>query len=253
MKLLSDTWLLFKYNVKTTVRNPAWSIIGLFQPVVYLLLFAPLLTGIADAPGFSSERALNTFTPGLLVMMGILGTSFVGFGLIADLRNGLIERLRVTPVSRLALLLGRALRDVAILLVQCLLLVLVASPFGLEISFTGLILTLMLLVLIGIIVSSCCYALALLLRDENAYAPLMNTIILPLLLLSGILLPLDLAPRWLQVVASVNPFSHAVESARTLMNGDLTDGSVVFSFTLMVPLAGLALWWAASSFRRGIA
>jgi ABC-2 type transport system permease protein len=121
---------------------------GLFFPVCYLVLFAPLLEGIATVPGFPSGGALNVFTPGLLVLLALFGTAYVGFGLIAEARSGLIERLRVTPVSRLALLLGRALRDVAVLLVQSLLLVAIALPFGLELRLAGLILTFVLVALL---------------------------------------------------------------------------------------------------------
>ena len=56
--------------------------------------------------------------PGLLVLLAMFGALFTGFGLIAELRAGVIERSRVTPVSRLALLLGRSLRDIVSLLVQ---------------------------------------------------------------------------------------------------------------------------------------
>jgi ABC-2 type transport system permease protein len=136
MKLIRDTWLLFGRDLTATLRNPVWLIIGLFQPICFLLLFAPLLNSIANAPGFPPGGALTVFTPGMLVMMGLYGAAFVGFGLIADLRAGVIERLRVTPVSRLALLLGRALRDV--LVVQSAVMLLVAWPLGLRADLSGM-------------------------------------------------------------------------------------------------------------------
>ena len=254
MKLLADTWLLFRYNVKATLKDPTWTIIGIVQPLLYLVLFAPLLKSIAGAQGFPPGGALNVFTPGLLVLMALFGSAFVGFSLIADIRNGVIERLRVTPVSRLALLLGRALRDVAQLIIQSLILVVAALPFGLEInSIVGLATTLVLISLIGFTMVSCSYALALFLKNENALAPLVNSVTLPLLLLSGVLLPLSLAPGWLKTVADINPLSHAVEAARALMFGNLGDGAVVIGFAIMVPLTILALWWAARSFQRGVA
>lgn len=56
--------------------------------------------------------------PALLVQLALFGTAFVGFGLIAEYRSRVIERMRVTPVSRIALLLGRSLRDVVVLTVS---------------------------------------------------------------------------------------------------------------------------------------
>ena len=103
MSFLRDTWLVFGRYMWLFLRNPVWVIIGVIQPVFYLLLFAPLLESIARSPGFPAGGAYNVFTPGLMMMMAIFGTGFAGFGVIARLREGVVERLRVTPVSRLAM------------------------------------------------------------------------------------------------------------------------------------------------------
>lgn len=253
MKLLRDTWLLFVREMKVTLRNPVWLIIGLFQPICFLLLFAPLLDGIAQAPNFPPGGALNVFTPGLLVMMGMYGASFTGFGLLADLRAGIVERLRVTPVSRLALLLGRALRDVVVLLVQATLLVLAAWPMGLRIGAGGVALALGLVALVGLMLAPCSYALALILKSEDALAPTVNFFLLPIQLLSGVMLPLALAPLWIRQVAAFNPLTYAVDAARSLFNGALGDPSVPRGFGVLLALALLALWWAARQFRQATA
>lgn len=253
MKLLRDTWLIFVRNAVATLREPVWVMVGLFQPVCFLVLFAPLLNSLEGAPGFPPGDSLDVFTPGLLVLMGLFSAGFVGFGLIPELRDGLVERLRVTPVSRLALLLGRALRDVVILLVQALLLVAVTWPFGLQVDLAGLGIVLVMLALLGLIMSSCSYVLALILKSEDALASLLNTIVLPMTLLSGIYLPLTLAPGWLQTVGDINPLAYAVDAARALMNGQLGDAAVLQGFAVLAPLALLALWWAARAFRKAIA
>lgn len=250
MKLLRDTWLLFCSNLMGTLRNPVWLLVGLFQPICFLLLFAPLLDSIADAPGFPPGGALTVFTPGMLVMMGMYGAAFVGFGLIADLRAGVIERLRVTPVSRLALLLGRALRDILMLVAQSALMLLVAWPLGLRADLGGLALAFGILVLIGLLLASCSYALALALKSEDALAPTVNFFVLPLQLLSGIVLPLTLAPLWIRSLAAFNPLSYAVDATRALFIGHFSDPSVPLGFIIMGVLALLATWWAARSFRQ---
>src|SRR5207302_7047592 len=124
------------------VMSPAWVIIGLLPPILYLVLFAPLLKSIAAVPGFPRGGAYNVFVPGLLIQLGLFGAAGVGFPLIAELRNGVVERLRVTPVSRFALMLGRGLRDVLTLLIQSFILVVLAIPFGLNVHIGGLIIAL---------------------------------------------------------------------------------------------------------------
>ena len=253
MRVIRDTWLIFVRYVGITIRNPAWVVIGIVQPLFYLLLFAPLLKSIAAAPGFPRGGAYNVFVPGLLIQLGMFGAAFVGFSLIAELRYGVVERMRVTPVSRLALLLGRALRDVVTLLVQSVLIVLLSLPFGLEIRPGGVLVVLGLLVLIGLLMASLSYALALWLRSEDALAPLLTTVTLPLLLLSGVLLPLSLAPAWLRAIAAANPLTYAVDAARAVFNDHLSDPSVVKGVAIIAVLAFAAVALAARAFGRATA
>ena len=253
MKLFRDTWLIFQRYIGIFLRNPAWVIIGLIQPILYLLLFAPLLKGISSSRGFPPGGAYNVFVPGLLIQLGLFGASGVGFGLIAELRAGVIERFRVTPVSRFALLLGRALRDILVLVVQSLLLLLLSIPFGLQATFSGVLVMLGLVALIGLGMSSICYAAALALRSEDSYAPLIFTISLPLLLLSGVLLPLTLAPQWLQNIAAANPLSYAVTAARDMFNGNAGSPDVIKGLVIMVALCVVGVFIGARSFNRAVA
>jgi ABC-2 type transport system permease protein len=246
MTLVRDTWLVFTRQMTLVLRNPVWLIVGLMQPLYFLLLFGPLLTG---ALRMSSADAYRFFVPGLLVQLAMFGTLFVGFALIAELRAGVIERMRVTPISRLSLLLGRSLRDVVTLLVQALLLTLVALPFGLTVTVGNLLLAMALLALIALMLSAVSYGLALKLRSEDALAPLMNAVSMPILLLSGILLPLS---GWLKHVGSWNPFTYAVNAARALFAGDPGDSNVWKALVIVSVLAVAAATWAARSFARSV-
>lgn len=253
MKLLLDTWLLFVRYLLLLVRNPAWVVIGLLQPILYLVLFAPLLKSIAAVPGFPRGGAYNVFVPGLLIQLGLFGATGVGFGLIAELRAGVIERFRVTPVSRLALLLGRALRDILTLVIQSLLLIIASIPFGLTIDVQAALVVLGLVALIGIMMASTSYAVALWLKSEDSYAPLIFTATLPLLLLSGVLLPMSLAPEWLRRIAALNPLAYAVDAARAAFLLHLDDPSVIRGVAVVGILALIAVFAAARSFGRAVA
>ena len=252
MKTARDTWLIFQRSLMLTIRNPVWIFVGLTQPLFFLVLFGPLLKGLAVAGGYSGDSAYNLFVPGLLIQLALFGSIFVGFGLIAELRAGVVERMRVTPVSRLAMLLGRSLRDIVILVVQALVLVLLSIPFGLTIDVPGLLVALLLVALVGLVLAPISYTLGLVLKSEDALAPLLNFVTLPLLLLSGILLPMALAPGWLQTLARLNPLSYAVDAARALFNGQFTDPVVVTGVVLMAILAAAALWLGSRTFGRAV-
>src|SRR5579859_2198207 len=99
MKLLSDIQLLFIRHVKKTLRTPLWLFLGLMQPVLYLLLYMPLLRNFGNTSALPLGQIAQIFVPGMLVIMG-MGSLFAGFGFIPEIREGFITRLMVTPASR---------------------------------------------------------------------------------------------------------------------------------------------------------
>jgi ABC-2 type transport system permease protein len=248
MKLLRDTWLVFHRQLQLLVRNPVWLFIGVFQPFLFLVLFGPLLK-----PLFG-ENAYNIFVPGLLIQLGLFGSMFVGFGLIAELRAGVIERSRVTPISRVALLLGRSLRDVVMLLLQATILVGVAVPFGLSVKLGNVVLAFLLIGLIAMLLSAVSYALALKVRNEDAFAPLTNSLVMPIWLLAGIFLPMTMLPvgHWLRRLSEINPFTWAVDGTRALFAGDSGDDAVWKSLIIIGALTVAAVAWAARMFARSV-
>ena len=248
MRLLSDAWLVFRRSLGLTVRQPAWLVAGVVQPFVYLLLFGPLLNSLSGVPGFPPGGAFNVFVPGLLVMTALFGSTFVGFGFIDEMRNGVVERMRVTPMSRTAMVLGRTMRDICVFGFQGLILVVLAIPFGLTIDPLGAVLAFALLGLIGLVLGPISYAMALVIGSEDALAPLTQAIALPLLLLSGVMLPMSLAPDWLRTIATLNPLYHATLAIRALFNSDFASPDVVTGIVTTGAFALLSLFIASRAF-----
>jgi len=249
MSVTRDTWLMFQRSMRLTIRQPIWIIFGMIQPILYLVLFGPLLEASTRAAG-AGTNAYNWFIPGLLIQTALFGSAFVGFGLIAELRYGVVERMRVTPMSRFAMLLERSLRDVVILLAQAVVMMVIALPFGLRIDPAGAAVTLLLLALIGLLMAPLSYTAGLILKSEDALAPLVQGIALPLLLLSGILLPLALAPDWLRFLSSLNPLTHAADAARALFNADWGNPEIAIGVSITAILAIGAVWIASRAFSR---
>ncbi len=250
MKMLRDTRLMFIRNMQHTLRNPVFIIVSMFQPLLYLFLFMPLLNGLGGVPGIPAGRTVEVFIPGLLVMQALFGSAFVGFSLIDDIRTGVIERFLITPVSRPAILLGRVLRDASVLLIQCVLITIVAIPFGLSVNLGGFLLSLLLYAMVGVTMASMSYGFALIYKIEDPLAPTLNTITLPVSLLSGIILPLALAPVWLQDLAKVNPFSYAVDAARSLFAGNFMNFEILEGFVIVSVLALVLFMWGLRSLKK---
>ena len=250
MKTIRETWLIFRRSLILTLRQPTWLFFGIMYPVLYLVLFGPLLNGAVSQAAGAGVNAYNWFVPGLLVQIALFGTAFGGFGLIAELRYGVVERMRVTPMSRAAMLLGRSLRDTVILMTQALIMTALAIPFGLKLEIGGILATLGILALVALVVAPLSYSAALILKSEDAFAPLVQGIVMPLLLLSGILLPMALAPDWLRFLSSINPLTHAVDAARALFNGDWANSEIAIGLGVTAALAVIAVWISARTFSR---
>jgi ABC-2 type transport system permease protein len=239
-----DTWLIFQRQWLLTLRSPVWIAFGLAQPVTYILLFAPLLKLALSTAGVTSyAQAFRIYVPGLLVVMAVFGGLFSGFGLLTETRAGIVDRIRITPAGRTAFLLGRALRDVALTLVDAVIVTVLAVPFGLRVGVGEVLLAYLLLTLLSLMAVTLGYWLCLVVRNEASLGPVISTIGQPVMLLAGVLLPLTLAPLWLLRIAKWNPFYWVTNGMRALFAGQAAVWSVWGSFILAAALAvaGMAL------------
>jgi ABC-2 type transport system permease protein len=248
VKLVRDTWLVFQRQMLLVSRSRLQLAFGIAQPITYLLLYAPMLRLALSISTFT--EAYRIYVPGLLTVTAVLGGLFCGFGLMAEIRSGVIERARVTPVSRLALLLGRALREVVILMGQAVIVTVLALPFGLRVPIGDLLLAYLLLALMSLMAVTLSYGITLRTRNEMTLAPIMTMISQPIMLISGVLLPMTLAPLWLLRIAQWNPFYWATNGMRALFAGHLAETVVWLSLIIVIGMTIVATTWSVRLFAR---
>ncbi|EPH41805.1 ABC transporter permease [Streptomyces aurantiacus] len=236
--LLHDTALLFQRYARQTLRSKFQMLFGALMPLLYLLFFGPLLT---DMPLGSRGDSWQILVPGLLLQLSLFGASFSGFALIMEKNWGVVERLRVTPVSRLALLLGRLLRDAALFVFQSVLLVLAALVMGLRAPLAGVLLGFAFVALLTCALASLSYALALKLSTPQSFGPTVNALAMPSMLLSGLMLPMALAPGWLDVLSHFMPFRYLVDAVRDAYVGEYATASMLYGTLVAVGFAVLAV------------
>lgn len=243
-----DTWHVLTRELKPVVRDPFTLIFSLIQPLVFLGLFAPLLVAQSGAP---VGETLRWFVPGVIVMIVLFGTGAVGSNLQYEVMTGSHERTLVAPLSRSSLLIGRALKEVAPIIAQALLIVVISMFFGFTFDPVGLVVGLALLAVFSIGLGSLSYALALATKDrEWLFWGVQQTLIFPLLILSGMLLPLDGGPAWMRAVASVNPVNWVVQAERALIAGDFGNSAVLWGWVSALALAGVGLAFGIRGMRR---
>ena len=252
MKFVHDTHLLVQRKVRETLRQPVWVVMGLATPLLYLALFAPLLDKLREGPGFRGASTLDVFIPGVLCLMAFGAGMGAGWGVIFELQAGVIERFRVTPVSRFALVLGTAIRDVLAFLIPAVIVIFVALPFNYHPDRIGTVILLVLLSLVAAGTSAWSSALGVTLREIGSLAAVVTGLQLPLTLLAGILLPLSLAPAWLRGLAHIDPLYYTVRAARLLSVGTLGNSTVAVGFLVSGVLTVVMLAWATRAYNRAM-
>jgi ABC-2 type transport system permease protein len=252
MKMLTDLRLLTWRPFIQQLRNPTWLFVGASTPIMYLVLFMPLLKKLTG-PGFSSGDVAQIFLPGIIALLAFGNGAFSGFGTVWLLKSGFIERLRVTPASRLALLLGPILSSVIWTLLFSAIILGLSVPFGFHIHLAGLLVYAVLLVLMVVLFAAWSTSMAIMTGEINTFAAVVNGINLPLILLAGVMLPLSLAPAWMRVIAHLNPLYYVVTAGRQLAGGHIAVHDVGLAFAVIMPLTALVLWWSISVYRKAVA
>jgi ABC-2 type transport system permease protein len=248
MTLAKDTLLLARRSLIHALRNPVWLFVGVSTPLLYLALFAPLLKHY-----IAHGNVLDEFLPGILSLMAFASGSGQGFGTIFELRAGVIERFRVTPASRLAILVAPILASMLMMFVFDALLVAVGAAFGFGVHWLGLLVLAVLLGLLMMMWAAFSIAMALLTKEISAFAAVINGLNLPVLLLAGVLLQISVGPEWMRVLAHFNPLYYVVEASRSLAAGSFGSDHVWHAFAVLVPLCALVLAWATRVFRTAVA
>lgn len=254
MKVLRDTSLMFQRQITLLRRSPLWIFLGVAHPVIYMILFTPLLKpALANYPGGGSmTMAYRVYVPGMLVALALGGGLYVGFNLLGEIGSGVIERARVTPISRSALLLGKALRDLVQLTMQAAMIVILSLFFGVFVYIQNLLLAYVLLALISLTASGISYGIAIKVKNGGVLSSVINNLAMPLMLLSGTLLPIAIAPLWLRDTANANPFNWAVTGVRSLFVNNGGNPEIWQALIIMVCVAALALGWATRVFAKAV-
>ncbi|MFG2643394.1 ABC transporter permease [Streptomyces sp. NPDC048370] len=231
--LFHDTALVFGRYARQTLRSKFQIFFGALMPLLYLLFFGPLLS---DLPLGREGDSWQVLVPGLLLQLGLFGASFAGFSLIMEKNWGVVERMRVTPVSRLALLLGRLLRDASLFVFQAVLLVLTALVMGLRAPLAGVLIGFVFVALLTFSLASLSYALAMKVNTPTEFGPTVNALTLPAMLLSGLMLPMALAPTWLNVLSHFMPFRYLVDAVRDAYVGQYATATTLYGVLVAVGL-----------------
>lgn len=251
-RLVTHSAQLTARSVRALLRQPAFAVITVVQPAIWLLLFGQLFRSVVSIPGFSdgSGSYLEFLTPGVVMMTALFSSGWAGTVYIDDMDRGVMDRLLASPVSRGAMMVGTLAYQALTTVLQTALVFGIAALAGARFpgGAAGMAVTALAAVLISVVVAAFSNAIALLVRSQEALIGISQFIVLPLQFLSSALMDTRVSPGWVQDVARYNPVDWAVVAARESLRSG-TDWSLVCGrLGLLCGLALLMAWLATRAF-----
>ncbi len=210
---MSAIYILWLRQLKRYLRSRARIIGSLGQPLLFLLAL-----GFGFGPTFAKAGGGNYIqflAPGIIAM-GILFTAvFSGIEIIWDRQFGFLKETLVAPVSRLQIVMGRALGGATVAMIQGAVVFIICLLAGFRIqSILFLPVALAFMFLIALLFTAIGTAIGSVLEDMQGFQLIMNFIVMPLFFFSNALFPVQNLPKTLQFVIHLNPLTYGVDGIR---------------------------------------
>lgn len=213
-------------------RRPSTLVAGIIQPFMWLVLFGALFSK-APAGLFGNDISYAKFlAPGVIVFTAFSGALNAGLPVMFDREFGFLNRLLVAPLSsRYSIVAASTIYIIALSFIQTAVIIVASAVFGAGLpGISGLSAIALIVFLIVLGVTALSLGLAFALPGHIELIAVIFVTNLPLLFASTALAPLNFMAGWLQIVASLNPLTYAIEPIRYLYShGDWTVNSVVMN------------------------
>jgi ABC-2 type transport system permease protein len=248
---IEHSYFMAMRALRALLRQPAYVLVTLVQPVIWLLLFGALFKRVVDIPGFGTRSYITFLTPGVVVMTALFSCGWSGMAFIEDIDRGVLDRFLVSPVRRGGLMAGSLAYGAVTTIVQSLIIVVLGVVAGARFGGggAGLAVLVACAVLLGGAVSSLSNALGLLARQRETLIGATQFVMLPLTFLSSAMMQPFLMPAWIRDVTRYNPLNWAVEASREALGAGADWGFVGPRLAGLLALAVACGWLATRAFR----
>jgi len=213
---METIYFMWLREMKRFFRSKSRIIGSLGQPLLFLLALGYGLGSEFQAAG--KGNYIEFLTPGIIGMTIIFSSIFNGMQVIWDRQFGFLKETMVAPVSRVSIMFGRALGGATTATLQGCIVLFITLFLGFHpYSWTLILPTIFIMLLVAILFSSFGIMIASLLSDMQGFQLIMNFIVMPMFFLSGAIFPLQGAANALQWIARFNPLSYGIDAMRTLL------------------------------------
>ncbi|MBI5166342.1 MAG: ABC transporter permease [candidate division NC10 bacterium] len=250
-------YVIFLRELTKFVRQRSALINAFARPILWLVVVGTGLSQIVRGDGLYSYKQF--IFPGIIGMTVLFSSIFSSISIVWDREFGFMREMLVAPISRLSIVLGKAVSGTLISALQAAVIMAFIPLLGIKVSLSQLLTLLGLAVLVSFSLTSLGILIASRLETFGVFNVVMNFLVMPMFFLSGALYPVTLLPAPLQVLSRLNPLTYGVDAFKNVLLGQAIAGngawlgaefplsldvSVVTAFGLVTIILG------AVSFRR---
>lgn len=230
---LNAVYVIVAREFKKFIREKSRLVSVLARPLIWLFLVGGGMSRLV-APEMGLPYMQFIF-PGILGMTILFNSIFSSLSIIWDKEFGFMKEILVAPISRLSIVLGKALSGTLISVIQAVI-ILVLFPFlGIRLSLSAILEILVICVLLSFCISSFGIVIATFYDSFESFSVIMNFIVMPMFFLSGAMYPVKQLPKYLKVLTILNPFTYGIDALKHAMFRELG----VFDFPALLNLGVL--------------
>lgn len=205
-------------EVRKLRHDPSQLLTRAVQPTLWLLIFGQVFTEIRAIPT-QNMSYLDFMTPGILAQSILFMAIFNGLSAIWEKDLGILHKLLVSPTPRVAIVVGKAIAAGIRSLSQAILVYILAYLLAVQIDWHPFsLITVIAVVFLGAaLFSTLSLIVACLVKTHERFMGIGQLLTMPLFFASNAIYPIEIMPRWLQVISYVNPLTYLVDALRSLM------------------------------------
>jgi ABC-2 type transport system permease protein len=243
--------MLARRSVVRTLRQPLMVVPSLFFPLLLLSINSSGLDSTTRLPGFPTDSYFQFALAIPFVQGALFSANSAGTNVANDIESGFLNRLALTPLRRVSLMMGQLAGILALGLIQAVTFVVVGVAFGsgIKAGVSGalVIIALSLVISLGF---GCIGAFVALRSGSGEAVQGVFPLFFAALFLSSMALPRDLIQTdWFRTVATWNPVSYMLEAIRSLVITGWDGEALALGFGCAGGLAAISLAAASSALR----
>lgn len=235
VEFIKQSLAIGEVELKKILRDPTELFSRAIQPILWLVIFGQVFSKVRGIPT-GNVSYLAFMCPGILAQSVLFSAIFYGIAVIWERDLGIIHKLLVSPSYRCALVFGKAISAGFRGVVQAIIIYLLAFLLNIE---TRLNPEAVLGVLIAVVLGSAIFStfsliIACIVKTRERFMGIGQVLTMPTFFASNAIYPVAIMPKWLQVIARLNPLTYLVDILRGVMiQGGQSSYGFVFDFAIM--------------------